>query len=141
LHEYTALRYEVQGAQAVHKLTTAMLAAAKTGAVTYTPSTDNLIYRVELNSLSEGVFDYTGHSGYFMEYRADCLSDILPVCGKKCQTVSYIGIEPTEIADFFAQYAPRGIDRVVPVGKTMDFSLTWDGYDLIRSLSRAVVIE
>ena len=30
-----------------------------------------------------------------------------------------------------------GVDRIAPVGHTMDFALTWDGYDLIRTLSRS----
>ena len=36
--------------------------------------------------------------------------------------------------------AVSGIDRIVPVGKTMDFSLVWDGRDLINELSRVVVV-
>ena len=31
---------------------------------------------------------------------------------------------------------PKGLDRAVPMGKSMDFTLVWDGYDLIRELSR-----
>ena len=31
-----------------------------------------------------------------------------------------------------------GVDRIVPVGHTMDFALTWDGYDLIQTLSRKI---
>ena len=33
---------------------------------------------------------------------------------------------------------PKGIDRVVPLGRTLDFSLNWDGYDLIYSMSRVL---
>ena len=32
----------------------------------------------------------------------------------------------------------RDRDRIAPVGHTMDFALTWDGYDLIRTLSRRI---
>ena len=35
----------------------------------------------------------------------------------------------------------RGIDRIAPVGHTMDFALTWDGCDLIRTLSRQISIQ
>jgi hypothetical protein len=35
---------------------------------------------------------------------------------------------------------PVGIDRIVPMGKAMDFALIWDGYDLIRQMSRRVTI-
>ena len=32
----------------------------------------------------------------------------------------------------------KGIDRVVPIGKTMDFDFIWDGYDLISQLTRII---
>ena len=34
-----------------------------------------------------------------------------------------------------------GIDRVVPIGKALDISLIWDGYDVIDSLSRTITLE
>ncbi len=34
----------------------------------------------------------------------------------------------------------KGVDRVVPVGRTMDFDLIWDGYNLVTQLTREVVI-
>ena len=34
----------------------------------------------------------------------------------------------------------KGIDRVVPVGKTMDFDLIWDGYNLVERLTRVIRI-
>jgi hypothetical protein len=34
-----------------------------------------------------------------------------------------------------------GIDRVVPVGKALDIGVIWDGYDLIRSMSRIVATQ
>ena len=35
----------------------------------------------------------------------------------------------------------RGIDRVVPIGKTLDISTIWDGYDIISQLSRYIKYE
>ena len=34
-----------------------------------------------------------------------------------------------------------GIDRIVPVGKAMDIGVYWDGYDIIGTLSRKIMIE
>ena len=31
-----------------------------------------------------------------------------------------------------------GIDRVVPFGKALEFEYNWDGYDVIRNLSRTI---
>ena len=35
---------------------------------------------------------------------------------------------------------PKGIDRIVPIGRTMEFSSVWDGYELINTLSRRIEI-
>ena len=32
----------------------------------------------------------------------------------------------------------RGVDRVVPIGYTMDFDLIWDGYNLVERLTRTI---
>lgn len=32
------------------------------------------------------------------------------------------------------------VDRFVPLGKSLDFNLVWDGYDLITTLSRIVQV-
>ena len=35
---------------------------------------------------------------------------------------------------------PRGIVRIVPAGRALDFSHIWDGHDLIAEMSRQVCI-
>ena len=44
----------------------------------------------------------------------------------------------SKVAASLVPHAPRGVDRIVPVGRTLDFALVWDGHDLIRELSRVV---
>jgi hypothetical protein len=35
----------------------------------------------------------------------------------------------------------KGVDRIVPIGKTMDFDLIWDGYDLIERFTRTIDLK
>ena len=42
---------------------------------------------------------------------------------------------------FIKNFRPNGIDRIVPLGKSSEFSLVWDGYDLINILSRKIEIK
>lgn len=100
--------------------------------------TKNNLMRVELPSLDEDIMEYHYHSGFFFEYDLAKLSDMLVLAREKCQTISYVGNIGEEIQNAVAAAGVNGVDRVVPVGKTMDFSLIWDGYDLIRSMSRVV---
>jgi hypothetical protein len=80
------------------------------------------------------------NSGFFFEQDIDDLADVLPICGERLQTLVYYGFSKAEISSFLDEYRPKGIDRFVPIGKSMDFSLVWDGHDLIRELSRKVVL-
>ena len=34
-----------------------------------------------------------------------------------------------------------GIDRIVPIGEALNIEIIWDGYDVIRSLSRIISLE
>ena len=65
----------------------------------------------------------------------------LPVIKKNYQTLSYYGVHKDDLISFFKTNKPLGVDRVVPIGNTLDFSLNWDGYDLINQMSRIIEIN
>lgn len=134
-------RYEVQAVIAVDKLTSFYNQAAQLDQVKKTLGTDNLIWRIELKNLSKNIDDYHCTSGYFSEYKAASLFELSKIIDRKYQTLSYYGIDKDELIQFITQAKPNGIDRIVPIGKTTDFSLTWDGYNLIETLSREIDIR
>ena len=76
-------------------------------------------------------------AGLFFETSITALPEISKFMTKRHQTLSHFGLDKAELKDFIVSIGPN-IDRIVPVGRTMDFSLTWDGYDLISTLSRSI---
>ena len=34
-----------------------------------------------------------------------------------------------------------GIDRFVPIGKSLEIDMIWDGHDVVKSLSRVISLE
>jgi hypothetical protein len=84
--------------------------------------------------------EYKDNSGFFLEYDCDDITEIFPLCNDKhCQTIAYIGDK--EMFLQLLEKGAKGIDRIVPVGKTMDFDLLWDGYDLTGHLTRTIVLK
>lgn len=138
LYNIVREKYNLQPVQAVSKYANMCRQAASIPSTRQIATKDNYIIRVAVGDLTGELPDYKGNSGYFIEYIAKELDEILPVCTKQCQTLSYSGIQPEKIRGFMTKQRPKGIDRYVPIGKTMDFTLVWDGYDLIRSLSREI---
>jgi hypothetical protein len=59
----------------------------------------------------------------------------------KYQTLTYFGLPREELASFVTSNRLPGIDRIVPVGEAMDIGPIWDGFDLIRTLSRVCDIR
>lgn len=135
IHKIVKEKYKLSQVQVVGKLAALFKVAAKYN-INLIRQDDQYITRVQVDSLFENLMDYKYNSGFFFEYNANNLKEILPLCGVKCQTLTYIGLSFTEIKEFLFKYRPYGIDRAVPMGKSMDFTLVWDGYDLIRNLTR-----
>lgn len=136
-------KYELQPVQAVKKLQALYRLAVKVPETILSSfenipgKTDNRIMRVRLPRLSSDSMKYKENSGFFMEYITEKLEDILPICTSRCQTISFLGEQlEYDLREFVKNYCPSGVDRIVPMGKTLNFSLIWDGYDLIREMSR-----
>ena len=60
---------------------------------------------------------------------------------ERYQTLTYFGVDKTQLQDFVVSRRLRGIDRVVPIGRALDMNIVWDGYDVVASLSRVVDIQ
>lgn len=101
----------------------------------------NLIYCVQLSFLEAQVTNLRGSGGYFYEYTINNLNEILPIISNKIQTLTYFGFDKDELKDFVINNSLLGIDRIVPIGSALDISLIWDGYDIIKSLSRIIDIK
>jgi|ERR1035437_38672 hypothetical protein len=97
---------------------------------------DNKLWRIHISNLSPDIDKYRCAGGYFLEYEAASLNELKEIVNRKYQTLAYYGYSREELSDFVKFNRLNGIDRIVPFGKTTDFDLVWDGYDLIRSLSR-----
>ena len=97
---------------------------------------NNFTVRVELPELYEDIMEYKGNSGYFFEYNADNIEEIIPLFKKECQTVTFIGEFEDELRSLIRKHGVRGVDRIVRVGHGSDLAFVWDGLDLPHTLSR-----
>jgi hypothetical protein len=139
LHKVVSRQYSLQPVQAVDKLTAFYKAAVDLN-VQLVKMPDNLIIRVDLKQLTEGIENYRCPCGYFVEYAAQNLNEFAAIVNRKYQTLSYYGFDIQILRTLIINLGLIGIDRITPIGKTMDFSLNWDGYDLINVLSRKIDI-
>lgn len=142
LHRLVREKYPLSGVQAVNKLTSGYLLAAvsQEGEVTRTTCGDNLVVRMQVTRPSAALMGLKDNSGYFFEYDCGDILELRDLCDDtRCQTISYLG--DREMFRPLLASGIQGVDRIVPVGKTMDFDWIWDGYNLFERLTRTVVIE
>lgn len=139
-HKLVEKRYTFQTIQGVNKLTSSYLIAALAPGCKIEEHQDNLIVRVSVPEIWDFLMDYRDNSGYFFEYDCENILNIKDVCNdKRCQTIAYFG--DSKIIFPLIQAGVKGIDRIVPMGKTMDFDLIWDGYNLPALLTRTVMLK
>lgn len=101
----------------------------------------NLLYVLKLNTLMNNIERYHGKFGHFFEYETDNLNEITSIINNKYQTLTYYGMEKVLLKDFVINNSLLGVDRIVPIGQAMDMTVIWDGYDIVRSLSRIIDVK
>ena len=131
--------YQFQDVMAVDKLT-ALYKQAVAMPTHDEETKDNVLRRVEIESLPCDIDSFRCAGGYFTECEVQSLDDIAPIVSAKYQTLAYYGFEREELEAFVQRNHLTGIDRIVPFGETTAFSLTWDGMNLIDKMSRIVSI-
>jgi hypothetical protein len=100
---------------------------------------DNYVYVADFKK--NKIDHIRGLNGIFYQKYKKKLNDLKKSINHKCQTITYFGFEKNELINFLKQTKTSGIDRIVPVGKSMSVNLTWDGFDMIKSLSRIIEIQ
>lgn len=139
LQQYVDRKYKLEPILAVDKLS-AFYRQAILSDVVKEENKNNNLWRVRLRELSADIPQYRCAGGYFSEYSTTDFNDLASIVTTKYQTLAYFGFSKDELQQFVLNNHIKGIDRIVPIGKTTDFSLIWDGYDLITMLSRKITI-
>ena len=140
LHRIVREKYSLQPIMGINKLTRSYLTAAVQPNVKIEDSIDNYLVRVKIPEIVDALMEWKDHSGYFLEYDCENILELRNLCDDRhCQTIGLLG-EKEKIFPLL-ESGIKGVDRIVPIGKTMDFDFIWDGYDLSERLTRTIRIN
>ena len=101
----------------------------------------NLIYKIKLKKIETDNHNYRGKWGLFFEHDLKNLDEISHAINNKYQTLTYFGVNKSDLKNFLLKNNLKGIDRIVPVGQSLNIGLLWDGYDIINIMSRGIEIQ
>ena len=101
----------------------------------------NYVYRIDLDTVPDDMDTLHGKFGYFYEYNIDDINSINHIINTKYQTMTYFGVDKFDLLNFVLKNRLSGIDRIVPLGNALDMDIIWDGYDIVRSLSRIIEVK
>ncbi len=101
----------------------------------------NLIYRVRLSRIPDGIEKHRGSCGFFFEVVDNDFDQLKLIVNERFQTATYFGVDAKKIIHMIREEGLIGLDRIVPIGNALDIGVIWDGYDLIATLSRIIAEE
>lgn len=140
-YETAAARYEMQAAVSVDKYLHMCEDAIDWETVERIERRGSLLYRAELGALTDSMENLRGKGGYFYEYALKDRDELARIVNERFQTLTCFGIDRQELRRWVIDSRLRGIDRIAPIGKAMDIGVIWDGFDVVRTLSRLVNVE
>ena len=95
----------------------------------------------QLKKIPSDIDKFRVGNGFFFEIGLKNFKRLNLNSNKKIQTITYFGFNKSEIKDFVKSQKLTNADRIIPVGRAAEFSNIWDGYDLIRSLSKITYVQ
>ena len=101
----------------------------------------NNLYIIDPNRNVKKIENFRGVSGTFFQKNIDQINNLKNFISKKCQTVSYFGFTKKQLEFFILNSNLLGGDRLVPIGKALGIDIIWDGYEVVKSLSRVVSLD
>jgi hypothetical protein len=78
--------------------------------------------------------------GLLYQFHTPVLEPLAAFIDRRDQTMSYFGFEGESLRELAQMVSAGGIDRIVPIGRALDFDRYWDGYDLFLEFSRHVTV-
>ena len=134
-------KYQLVAVNAVDKYTMLCQNAVELNNIQSVTKHGNYVYRIAIDKVFDNIDSLRGKFGYFFEHNTDDINKIAHIINTKYQTLTYFGLDKSYLLDFVIRNRLSGIDRIVPVGKALDMDVTWDGYDIVRSLSRVIDVK
>ncbi len=141
LHKFLLKKYQIESVIAIDKYSALCGNSIEIEEIKSFKNYGNLIYTIQLEKLIKDIDNYPGKFGYFFEHETKGFGDIADIVNSKYQTITYYGINKTEIIDLIFKESLQGIDRIVPIGQALDMDIIWDGYDVIGNLSRIIDVR
>ena len=141
VYKIVCKRYDLPPVNAVDKYTTLCKNAIDLEKIKSITRHGNYIYRILMEELPGALDTLRGKFGYFYEFDADDINSISHVINKTFQTLTYFGVTKSYLTDFVIKNRLLGIDNITPIGSALELDVIWDGYDIIRSLSRTISVR
>ena len=101
----------------------------------------NNLYVIDPANQTKQIENIRGVNGTFFQKNINQIADLKKFISKKCQTLSYFGFTKDQFRNFLLNNNLLGIDRIVPIGKALEIDIIWDGYEVVKSLSRIISLE
>jgi hypothetical protein len=140
-YEIVKSKYDLDESALFEKLTSFYSSILRSSNLKSFKKYGNLIYLMQLKKIENDNHNFKGKWGLFYELEIKNFSQIKKQINNKYQTLSYYGFEKKELKNFIFNNHLNGIDRVVPIGKTLDMNIFWDGYDINKILTRVIDIR
>jgi hypothetical protein len=134
-------KYNLVEVNVVDKYTLLCKNAIEFNSISSFSNHSNFIYRIGMNELPDNTDELRGKCGYFYEYDASDISNVAHIINPKYQTLTYFGVARSSLLDFVVKNRLPGIDRIVPVGRSLDIEVIWDGIDIVKRLSRIIDVK
>ena len=87
-----------------------------------------------MSNLLETEVPHSCGMGYTYYKELTNTDELIPYVNEKVQTLGVAGFDKEELQQLLPKFPPNAVDRIVPIGKALEFDYIWDGYNIFLEL-------
>lgn len=138
--EKVCSKYNLEDKKTLDKFTRLYEMIAADENIVDVKSYTNVLYIAKIDKLESDMSVYRGIFGLFFETDIEDFTEVIGCINNKVQTCVAYGIDEKLLVNQLLDKHCTGIDRIVKPGDAMEIGTFWDGYDVVRSMSREIYL-
>lgn len=138
LNQLMKQKYEISSFKSIYKHSKFIFDTMNLKNIKEVSNFDQILTVVNIDKFDGDISILKSKFGYFYQLDLKSLNHLNRYLNPKVQTLLYYGLTESDLKSIEKDRNKKGMNRIAPLGKSMQINFKWDGYDIFNELTNTI---